>query len=113
MAVVTHAVCTFCGCTCDDIELHVEGERIVKTRNACSLGDAWFQNHPAESGYPAALIDGQPAALEAAVEAAADYLVRAHYPLVYGLSAATCEAQGKAVGLTELLSGVIDSHASI
>jgi formylmethanofuran dehydrogenase subunit B len=113
MAVIANAVCTFCGCTCDDIELHTEGDCIVKTRNACSLGDSWFRNHGAEQHYPAALIDGQPATLEAAVEAAADYLVRAKYPLIYGLSASTCEAQGKAVGLTELLGGVIDSHASI
>ncbi len=113
MDVTMNAVCTFCGCTCDDIELHSEGECIVKTKYACSLGDSWFRNHSAELRYPAALIDGQPATLEAAVEAAADYLVAAKYPLVYGLSAATCEAQGKAVGLTELLGGVIDSHASI
>jgi formylmethanofuran dehydrogenase subunit B len=113
MPVVEHAVCTFCGCTCDDIELHTEGDRILKAKNACSLGESWFVNHTAEPHTPPALIDGQPATLDAAVEAAADYLASSHYPLIYGLSTATCEAQGKAVALAEFLGGVIDSHASI
>ena len=56
--VVKNATCTFCGCVCDDIELHAEGDRIVKARNACSLGDAWFKNHTAEHLYPDALVDG-------------------------------------------------------
>jgi formylmethanofuran dehydrogenase subunit B len=113
MAVVTHAICTFCGCVCDDIELHTEGDRIVKTKRACSLGSAWFLNHSAEALYPPALIDGQPATLEAAVEAAADFLVRADHPLIYGLSNVTCEAQHEAVTLAERLGGVIDSHSSV
>jgi formylmethanofuran dehydrogenase subunit B len=113
MAVVTNAVCTFCGCVCDDIELHTEGDRIVKAKQACSLGAAWFTHHTAEDHYPPALIDGQPATLEAAIEAAADYLVRANYPLIYGLSNLTCEAQQEAGTLAECLGGVIDNHSSL
>ena len=113
MAVVTNAVCTFCGCVCDDIELHTEGDRIIKTKRACALGSSWFLNHTAEALYPPALIDGQPATLEAAVEAAADFLVRADHPLIYGLSNVTCETQHEAVTLAERLGGVIDSHSSI
>ena len=111
--VVRNATCTFCGCVCDDIELHADGDRIVKAKNACSLGDAWFKNHTAEHLYPDALIDGKPATVEAAVEAAADFLYRAHMPLVYGLSNVTCEAQREAVALAELLGGVVDSHTSL
>jgi formylmethanofuran dehydrogenase subunit B len=111
--VVKNATCTFCGCVCDDIELHAENDRIVKTRNACSLGEAWFRNHTAERLYPDALIDGQPATVEAAVAAAAEYLYRADMPLVYGLSNITCEAQREAVSLAELIGGVIDSHTSL
>jgi len=113
MAVVAPAVCTFCGCTCDDIEVHTEGDRIVKAKNTCKLGESWFTNHNAEPCYPEALIKGRPATLETAVEAAADLLVSADYPLVYGLSNLTCEAQRTAVGLAELLGGVIDSHSSL
>jgi formylmethanofuran dehydrogenase subunit B len=96
VSVVKNATCTFCGCVCDDIELHAEGDRIIKAKNACSLGESWFRNHTAERLYPDALIDGKPATVDAAVEAAADFLYRAHMPLVYGLSNITCEAQREA-----------------
>ena len=59
LTVVKNATCTFCGCVCDDIELHADGERITKTKNACILGEAWFRNHTAERLFPDALIDGQ------------------------------------------------------
>ena len=38
LTVVKNATCTFCGCVCDDIELHADGERITETKRAC--GDA-------------------------------------------------------------------------
>jgi formylmethanofuran dehydrogenase subunit B len=113
VTVVKNATCTFCGCVCDDIELHAEGDRIVKAKNACSLGEAWFRNHTAERLYPDALVDGKPATLEDAVQAAAGFLHAANMPLVYGLSNITCEAQREAVALTELIGGVIDSHTSL
>jgi formylmethanofuran dehydrogenase subunit B len=113
LKIVQHATCTFCGCVCDDIELHAEGQRIVKTKGACSLGEAWFRNHSAERLYPEALVDGQPATVDAAVEAAAELLYRANMPLVYGLSNITCEAQREAVALAEIVGGVIDSHTSL
>ncbi len=113
VTVVKNATCTFCGCVCDDIELHADGTRILKSKNACSLGDAWFQNHTAERLYPDALVDGKPATLDAAVEAAASFLHAADMPLVYGLSNITCEAQREAVAIAELIGGVIDSHTSL
>jgi formylmethanofuran dehydrogenase subunit B len=111
--IVKNATCTFCGCVCDDIELHAEGERIVETKRACSLGESWFKHHTAERLYPDALIDGKPATVDEAVEAAADYLYRANMPLVYGLSNVTCETQREAVSLAEQVGGVIDSHTSL
>jgi formylmethanofuran dehydrogenase subunit B len=113
LTVVKDATCTFCGCVCDDIELHADGERIVKAKNACSLGEAWFKHHTAERLFPEALIDGQPASLDAAIAAAAGYLHGANLPLVYGLSNVTCEAQREAVALAEMIGGVVDSHTSL
>ena len=113
LTVVKDATCTFCGCVCDDIELHADGDRIVKAKNACSLGEAWFKYHTAEHLYPDALIDGKPATVDEAVAAAADYLYAANMPLVYGLSNITCEAQREAVALAELIGGVVDSHTSL
>ena len=111
--VVNNATCTFCGCVCDDIELHAEGDRIVKAKNACSLGESWFKNHTAEHLYPDALIDGRPATVDEAIEAAADFLYDANLPLVYGLSNVTCEAQRESVALAEMIGGVVDSHTSL
>jgi formylmethanofuran dehydrogenase subunit B len=113
MHIVPNATCTFCGCVCDDIELHADGDRIVKAKNACSLGDAWFKHHTAERLFPDALIEGKPATLDEAVEAAAEFLYQADMPLVYGLSNITCEAQREAVALAELIGGVVDSHTSL
>jgi len=64
LTVVKNATCTFCGCVCDDIELHADGERITKTKNACSLGESWFKNHTSERLYPDALIDGKNRSVE-------------------------------------------------
>src|SRR5207253_1485829 len=102
LTIVKNATCTFCGCVCDDIELHAEGDRIVKTKGACSLGESWFKNHTAERLYPDALIDGRPADVDEAIDAAAEYLHQANMPLVYGLSNVTCETQREAVSLAEL-----------
>ena len=113
LTVVNNATCTFCGCVCDDIELHADGTRIVKAKNACSLGEAWSKHHTAEHLYPDALVDGKPATLDAAIDAAAEYLYAADMPLVYGLSNITCEAQREAVALAELVGGVVDSHTSL
>jgi len=113
LTIVKDATCTFCGCVCDDIELHADGDRIVKAKNACSLGEAWFKHHTAERLYPDALVDGKPATLDEAIEAAAGYLHAANMPLVYGLSNITCEAQREAVALAELVGGVVDSHTSL
>ena len=113
MEIVRNATCTFCGCVCDDIELHAEGEKIVKAKNACSLGEAHFRHHTAERLYPDALIDGKDATVEEAVEVAADILYNANMPLVYGLSNVTCEASRGAVALAEMIGGVVDSHTSL
>ncbi|HXX39485.1 MAG TPA: hypothetical protein VEP50_15280 [bacterium] len=113
MGVVKDAVCTFCGCTCDDIELVTDTNRIIEARHACALGEAWFLNHTAEHHLPDAIIDGRPADLGDAVGAAARILARARYPLIFGLSNATCEAAREAVALAERVGGVIDSHSSI
>src|SRR6266550_6015351 len=113
LTVVKNATCTFGGCVCDDIELHADGVRIVKTKNACSLGESWFKNHTAERLYPDALIDGKPATVDEAVEAAAEFLHAADMPLIYGLSNVTCEAQRESVSLAEMVGAVIDSHTSL
>jgi formylmethanofuran dehydrogenase subunit B len=110
---VKNATCTYCGCLCDDIELHAEDQRIVRATRACTLGRAWFFGHRVDTQRPPALVRGRPAAIEAAVEAAADLLERAHLPLIFGLGNSNTEAQRAAVMLAEEIGGVVDSHTSV
>lgn len=111
--VINHATCTFCGCVCDDIELHTDGHSIKQAKKACVLGKAWFLNHTAEKKYADALIDGKEATVEEAIQVAADALYDADMPLVYGMSNTTCEAQKECVAMADLLNGIVDSHTSL
>ena len=110
---VDHVVCAFCGCDCDDISVTVEGDRITQAKNACVLGKAWFLSHGKPSDLPVARIDGRPVSLEDGIERAARYLIQARYPLIYGLSSTSCEAQRKSVALAEALGGCIDCCTSV
>jgi formylmethanofuran dehydrogenase subunit B len=112
LKVVSNAACTFCGCVCDDIELTVEGHTITKAKNACVLGKAWFLNHHIED-RPVATIAGKPATLEEGIERAAQILANARYPIVYGLSDTTCEAQRVAVAIADRIGGCIDTTTSV
>jgi formylmethanofuran dehydrogenase subunit B len=112
LKIVANATCTFCGCVCDDMELTVENQRITKAKNACVLGKAWFLNHHVEE-RPVATILGKPASLEEAVEKAARILADARYPIVYGLSDTTCEAQRVAVAIADRIGGCIDTTTSV
>jgi formylmethanofuran dehydrogenase subunit B len=110
--IVKDATCTFCGCVCDDMELTVVGNKITKAKNACVLGKAWFLNHHIEE-HPVATIEGQPATLEEGVERAAQILANARYPIVYGLSDTTCEAQRVAVSIADRIGGCVDTTTSV
>lgn len=113
LKVIDHATCTFCGCVCDDIQLHADDERIHQAKKACVLGKAWFLNHTAERKYPDALIDGKEATVDEAIAAAAEYLYQADMPLVYGMSNTTCEAQRECVEMADHLGSLLDSHTSL
>ncbi|MEZ6123057.1 MAG: hypothetical protein R3C49_07790 [Planctomycetaceae bacterium] len=113
LQIINNATCTFCGCVCDDIQLHHDEVRIHDAKKACVLGTAWFLNHTAEKKYPMALIDGQEASLDDAIETAATLLWEANMPLVYGMSNTTCEAQKECVALADQLGGLLDSHTSL
>jgi len=112
LKVVTDATCTFCGCVCDDIDLTVDGDHIVKAKRACVLGKAWFLNHTADD-RPSCLIQGKPASVEAGIERSAELLVAARYPLIYGLSDTTSESQRTAVGIADWVGANIDTTSSV
>ncbi len=112
LKIIEDATCTFCGCVCDDIELHVRDNKIVKAKRACVLGDAWFLNHEPED-VPACRIDGKPASVEEGIERASQILAGAKYPLVYGLSDTTSESQRVAVGIGDWIGGNVDTTTSV
>jgi formylmethanofuran dehydrogenase subunit B len=113
LQVVNNATCTFCGCVCDDIQLHHDGVRIHEAKKACVLGTSWFLHHTAERKYPDAIVDGREASLDEAIEMAATLLYEADMPLVYGMSNTTCEAQKECAALADQLGGLLDSHTSL
>ena len=112
--IVKDATCTFCGCVCDDMQLTVDIDehRITKAKNACVLGRAWFYGHTLED-RPVVLIDGKEASLEEGIETAAQILVDAKFPITYGLSDSTCEAQRVAVDIMDSVNGTIDTTTSV
>ena len=109
---VENATCTFCGCVCDDMHLTVDlnEKRITKAKNACVLGRAWFAEHTIEDA-PVAMIDGKEVSVEEAIEEAAQTLVNAKFPITYGLSDTTSEAQRQAVAITDYIKGNIESKS--
>ena len=112
LKIVEDATCTFCGCVCDDIELHVQGEKIVKAKRACVLGDAWFLNHEVED-RPSCHIGGRPASVADGIERAAQILAQAKYPLIYGLSDTTSESQRVAVSIADWIGANVDTTTSV
>lgn len=110
--VVKDATCTQCGCVCDDIDVTVSGGKIVAAERACPIGERWFLGHSDEP-RPECLIRGKPASAAEGIERAAQILVAAKYPLVYGLAETTAEAQRVAVAIADWLGGNIDSTTSV
>jgi len=112
---VKNATCTFCGCVCDDMELTVDMDKhiITKAKKACILGRAWFAEHTIDETRPVAMIDGKEVSVEAAIEEAAQVLTKAKFPIIYGLSDTTSEAQQQAVAIADYMHGTVDTTTSV
>lgn len=111
MPVIKDVTCPFCGVTCDDLEVHVEANRITKVEKACVLGkDTYLHVH---EGLATPRIDGRPASLEACLDRAADILAGARYPLIYGLDSTELNAQRKAIELADLIGANLDHTSSV
>jgi len=110
--IVENASCTFCGCVCDDIDLHVRGHEIIEAKRACVLGKSWFLNHSIDD-RPSCVIEGKPASVEEGIERASHILVDARYPLIYGMSDTTVESQRKATAIGDWVGACIDTTTSV
>jgi formylmethanofuran dehydrogenase subunit B len=117
MSIINAVTCPVCGCLCDDIELTVENNRVVKVKNGCAMCESKFLNYYGEHRTKTPLIrkDGKliEASLDEAVAKAAEILANANYPILYGWSSTSCEAQRVGVELAEEIGGVLDNTAVV
>jgi formylmethanofuran dehydrogenase subunit B len=118
VSVVKSVVCPICGCLCDDIEVTVENNKIVKMKNGCSVCESkmvYGYNDEERLLTPMIRKDGKlvPVSMDEAVHKAAEILTDAKYPLLFGWSSSTSEAQRVGVELAEELGGALDNTCSI
>jgi len=112
--IVKDVVCPFCGCLCDDIEVEVEENRVVAVANACELGTTKFMGEERLKGPILRDGDGwKEITYDEAIRYAADTLLSAERPLLYGWSGTHGEAQCVGVHMAELIRGVIDNTSSV
>ncbi len=118
MRTVTDVVCPFCGTLCDDIEVDVDdAEKICSTRNACVIGDNKFMTAQASDRHlhPRIRRGGElvECTTDEAINKAAEILVNAKHPLLYGWSSTSCEAQEAGMALAESVGGTIDNTSAV
>ncbi len=116
MTIISNVTCPVCGSLCDDIELHVENNEIVKVRNACGMGESKFLNY---NGHrlrkPLIRKNGElvETTTKEAVRKSAEILADAAYPILYGWSSTSCEAIRVGLELAEEIGGVIDNTSTV
>ena len=108
---IENAVCTFCGCLCDDITVEVDEDRISQVRGVCGNGRGTFTHYDPAPRPPT--VRGATVTWEEAVAEAAHILSEADSPLIYGLSSTASEAQRKCVALADRLGAMIDTTSSV
>jgi formylmethanofuran dehydrogenase subunit B len=112
--IIKDVICSFCGCLCDDIEVKVEDGRIVGADNACELGSAKFQtDHRLKAPIRRAGRGWEEIGYDEAIAGAAEILLDADRPLLFGWSSTCGEAQMVGIEMAELLGGVIDATTSV
>jgi len=100
-------ICTFCGSVCDDVEFDVKE---FKAKKFCKLGRSKFSK---KERIKAPMVDGKEVSYEEATQKAAEILVNAKKPLLYGWASTVNEAIRLGVILTEKVRGVYDQCASV
>jgi formylmethanofuran dehydrogenase subunit B len=117
VSIVNAVTCPVCGCLCDDIELTVENNEVVKVKNGCAMCESKFLGYKSEHRTRKPLIrkNGElvEASLDEAIHKAAEILADANYPILYGWSSTSCEAQRVGVELTEEIGGVLDNTSVV
>ncbi len=117
---IVDVCCPFCGTLCDDLEVDVDlkTDQVVEVRNGCQIGTKkYFSSNPSDHRYTKPLIRKNGEHVEVswdeAIDKAADILVKAQRPLLYGFSSTECDAQSRGVELAEMLNAILDNTASV
>jgi len=117
LAIINSVACPFCGCLCDDIELTVENGKIIKNKNGCFLSNAKFLNFNNELRILKPLMRKNDklvqVSFDEALHKSAEILANAKYPIFYGWSCTSCEAQRIGIELAEQVGGVFDNTTSV
>jgi formylmethanofuran dehydrogenase subunit B len=117
LTIISSVVCPYCGCLCDDIELTVENGKIVKNKNGCFLSIAKFLTFNNEHRILKPLMrkNGElvQVSFEEALNKSAEILAKANYPVLYGWSSTSSEAQRVGIELAEQVGGVYDNTTSV
>ncbi|MBS7615229.1 formylmethanofuran dehydrogenase subunit B [Candidatus Bathyarchaeota archaeon] len=116
MTVVPNIICPVCGCCCDDIEVTVENNEIVKVKNACAMGASKFESYSKHRNTtPMVKKNGrlEKVPLSEAIERSAEILAKSQLPLLYGWSCTSCESIEVGIELAEELGGIIDNTSTI
>lgn len=118
MPIVQNVTCPVCGSLCDDLELIVENNVVIKVKNACAIGEAKFLGFSSPHHRllrPRVRKNGElvETSLEEAIKRSAQILSDAAYPILYGWSCTSCEAIRAGLELAEEVGGVIDNTATI
>ena len=113
LKVISDAVCTQCGCVCDDLTIKVKANRMESFTPDCPLAAPWFESLNHIDHTVVAQIRGQPVDLKTAVERTAELLSVSRSPLIYGLSRSSTQGQRAAVQLGDAVAATIDTTASM
>ncbi|MEM2130305.1 MAG: formylmethanofuran dehydrogenase subunit B [Candidatus Bathyarchaeia archaeon] len=116
MPVFSNIICPVCGCCCDDIEVTVENNVIVKVKNACAMGASKFENYNKHRNTtPMIRKNGrlEKVPLSEAIKRSAEILAASKLPLLYGWSCTSCESIKVGIELAEELGGIIDNTSTI
>ncbi|MHA1379173.1 MAG: formylmethanofuran dehydrogenase subunit B [Candidatus Helarchaeota archaeon] len=116
--IISDVICMFCGALCDDLEVVIKDNKIIETRNACTLSTAKLfscNNWEHRITKPLERINGElkEISLDDAIKKTAKILAEAERPLIYGWANTDNVAIGLGVELTEIVGGVFDNTATV
>jgi len=114
--IIPNVICTFCGATCDDLEVTVEDGKVQTLRGGCSTSLNKFVNYNVERHLtPLVKKDGklEETSYEDAIARSAGILANAKYPILYGWSSTSNEASRAGLELAEWVGGVMDNTTTV